>query len=250
MKRPRRKHLVALISPVLPYLTDDWGSWVFRRLHPKHSPARDGVKRYILPSISIETFFKRLDAAGVRLVVLRWFEDLPEIAQGHDIDILVSDAAVDRVHALMTWGPSGQRVDCYSETGLHGTGYLPPSADNVPAFPAPIARQILRNAQRRDGGWWVPAPREHALALAYHAIYLKGMASGLPPDAQTVPRAKGSHDYAAVLTELMAQIGITLVPPVTMASLDQLLKEEGWRPPPEHLRRLATRNPWIASELL
>ena len=250
MKRPRRKHLVALISPVLPYLTDDWRRWISRQIHPKHSRAREGIKQYISPDISVELFFKRLDAEGVRVVVLRWFENLPEIAQGHDIDILISDEAVDRVQALMSCWPKGQRVDCYSETGLHGTGYLPPSANSVPAFPAPIARQILQNAQRRDGGWWVPAPREHALALAYHAIYLKGLASGLPPDAQTMPRVKGSHDYASVLTKLMTQIGIPLVPPVTMASLDQVLAAEGWRPSPDHLRHLSAHNPWIASELL
>ncbi|WP_143092477.1 hypothetical protein [Sulfitobacter brevis] len=203
-----------------------------------------------MPAYPVKDFFDILDSEGIRAVVLRWFGDLPYIAPGHDLDILIPDDAVDRVTALMSCWPEGQRVDCYSETGLQGTGYLPPSDDNIPAFPPAIASLILETAQRCDGGWWIPDPRAHALALAYHAIYLKGLASGLPPDAQTPPHAKGSHDYAAVLTELTAKVGITLAAPVTMASLDQMLAQEGWRPPPDHLRGLAARNPWIASALL
>ncbi|MEI4197904.1 hypothetical protein [Roseovarius sp. E0-M6] len=198
----------------------------------------------------MDLFFRRLDDEGIRVVVLRWFEALPHIAPGHDLDILIADDAIDRVQALMSCWPEGQRVDCYSETGLRGTGYLPPSADNVPAFPPAIAAAILGTARRCDGGWWVPGPREHALALAYHAIYLKGYASGLPPDDRTPSSTIGSHDYSAVLTELTARIGVPLEPPVTMSSLDRMLAREGWRPPPDHLRRLAARNPWIDSELL
>lgn len=250
MRRPGRRHLVPLLSKLLPFLSADWRELVTRQIHPKHSRAREGVKQYILPDIPLELFFRRLDDEGIQVVVLRWFEDLPYVALGHDLDILISDGAIDRVQALMSGWPEGQRVDCYSETGLRGTGYLPPSADNVPAFPPAIAATILETARRQDGGWWVPAPREHALALAYHAVYLKGYASGLPPDARTPPRAVGSHDYAAVLTDLTMQIGIPLVLPVTMTSLDQMLAREGWRPPPDHLLKLAARNPWISSALM
>jgi len=250
MKRPGRRHIVSILSRFMPYLSDDWRELVSRQIHPKNSRAREGVKQYLRPDISVESFFRRLDDEGIRVVVLRWFETLPHVEPGHDLDILIADNAVDRVQAMMSCWPEGQRVDCYSETGVDGTGYLPPSAQNAPAFPSDIAATILGTARRCEGGWWVPGPREHALALAYHAIYLKGYASGLPPDNQTAPTTIGSHDYSAVLTELTARTGIPLEQPVTMWSLDRMLAREGWRPPPDHLRQLAARNPWIDSELL
>ncbi len=207
-------------------------------------------KRYLAPETSVARFFSTLSSQNVKVVVLRWFDDLPSTEPGRDLDILVPDAAIPQVEAFLNTWPRGQRVDCYSETGLSETGYLPHAAVEVPAFPPEIARQILRNALEQEGGWWIPAPRDHALALAYHAVYLKGYASGLAPDPETPPSAKGSHDYAAVLAELADQLGIALDRPVTMRGLDRMLAREGWRPQRAHLEQLAAINPWIASELL
>jgi len=250
MRRLRRRHIIRITSPLLPYMPKGWREWITHQLRTRQSRAWDGVKRYIPAEMPVEKFFKQLDNEGIRVVVLRWFEDLPYIQPGKDIDVLIPDDAVEPVQALMSCGPQGQRIDCYSETGLRGTGYVPPSAGSISAFPPEIAVTILQNAQKCEGGWWVPAPREHALALAYHAVYLKGLASGLPPDSETQPQTKGSHDYAAVVTELMARVGIVLEQPVTMSSLEWTLAQEGWRPPLEHLRQLASHNPWIESKLL
>lgn len=243
MRRPRRKHLAPFIAPLRPLIGKGGREYLATLINPSR-------KTHIPPTLKVSDFFRTADAEGLRIVVLRWFDDLPHIDPGRDLDILVPDGAVTRIQTFLSCWPQGQRVDCYSETGVGGTGCLPQSTGNVPAFPAEIAAKILETAQQRQGGWWVPAPREHVLALAYHAVYLKGYASGLRPDARTPALAEGSHDYAAVLTQLAARADIALEKPVTMASVDRMLSREGWRPPVDHLRQLAAHNPWIGSELL
>ena len=41
-------------------------------------------KRFIRPELSVSEFFAKLNAREVRYVVLRWFEDLPNVEPGHD----------------------------------------------------------------------------------------------------------------------------------------------------------------------
>lgn len=239
VKRRLRQALTRILDPILPLLGRGGRRLATRLVNPKG-------KLFIPPALGVEGFFAALDADGHRCVVLRWFADLPHVARGHDIDVLVADAAVPGVRALLSTWPRGQKIDYYSESGCAGTGYQPEVLKDVPAFPPGIATHILKNAQPRAGGWFVPAPRDHWLGLAYHATYLKGFASGLPADDATPACKRGSHDYAAILTGLAAEAGIQAPQPVTMERLDRLLATEGWRPRPAHLRALAPANRWIS----
>ncbi|MDA7429624.1 hypothetical protein PGB28_14230 [Primorskyibacter aestuariivivens] len=238
--RRTRKAIAMLLRPIRGLLGARGQRWVARQLNPRG-------QLYIPPELGVAGFFAALRDLGVRHVVLRWFERLPHVERGHDLDMLVSDADWPRLRALLSDWPLGQKVDVYSETGLDGTGYRPERLSAVPAFPRDVAAALLRSAQTRAGGWAVPAPQEHFLGLAYHAIYLKGYESGLPPDAATPVRKTGSRDYAAVLTELAQEIGLTLEQPVTMAALDRMLQGHGWTPSRPHLDALAPANAWIAT---
>lgn len=243
MRRPYPKDFAPLVTPVLPLVGNRTRHWLTRQFNPLR-------KQYIPSDLSVADFFARLDALGHKVVVLRWFENLPQTERGRDLDVLISDETITAVQDLLSEWPVGQRIDCYSETGARGTGYLPSAPIAIPAFPQEIAMEILRTARRQTGGWWVPAPREHALALAYHAVYLKGYASGLAPDLGEAALSAGSHDYATIITGLCAAAGITLDSKVTMRSIDRMLALEGWQPSEEHLVQLATVNPWIARTLL
>ena len=203
------------------------------------------LKLYIPWTLGIEGFFASLQTSGARHAVLRWFEDLPHVEPGHDLDILVADESIGQVRHLLSAWPLGQKIDIYSESGFEGTGYQPELLGDVPAFPPEVAAAFLGSATERPGGWSVPAPREHFLGLAYHAVYLKGYDSGLPSDEGTPPRKTGSRDYAAVLTQLAGQSGWELEQPVTMKSLDRMLEENGWKPDRNHLTALAKANAWI-----
>ncbi len=238
IKRRVLQALTILIGPVRPFLGNRGRRWVARIVNPRG-------KLYIPPHLGVEGFFGALRTAGARHVVLRWFEDLPHVERGHDQDILVADEAVAVVDGLVSDWPRGQKIDYYSVSGRQGTGYRPDLLVDVPAFPPQVAQSLLASAQERPGGWSVPGPREHLLGLAFHAVYLKGYASGLAPDAGTPARKKGSRDYAAVLTDLGQAADVPVSQPVTMASVDAMLDREGWRPCGNHRAALAAANPWI-----
>lgn len=237
-KRRIRKTLAILLAPVLPIMGTRLRGLATRLVNPKG-------KLYIPAALGVSGFFAALEARNARHVVLRWFEELPHIEKGHDLDILVADDAVGQVRELLSTWPLGQKIDIYSETGRNGTGYRPDVLKDVPAFPIGVANILLTTVERREGGWLVPAPRPHFLGLAYHAVYLKGHDAGLPAHEGVPPRRTGSRDYAAVLTGLAGQAGQKIVQPVTMRSLDEMLAAEGWRPGAEHLATLARANPWI-----
>lgn len=199
----------------------------------------------INPEISTEKFFKELLAREVNYVVLRWYEDLPNAREGRDIDILLDDKDLPKIVDLTTTWPVGRKCDIYTTTGLAGFDHK-----GTPLFPPTLAKQILSGAQLYKSIIRTPADRDHLLALAYHAIYIKGPKSGLASELPIKKYSDASHDYAEVLVELGRRIGLELPQPVTMESLDGFLMRHGWRPPEEMLERLADQNEWLAKRLV
>jgi hypothetical protein len=117
----------------------------------------------------------------------------------------------------------------------------------MPYYPPHLAEELLARTVVQRGHYRVPAPREHFLSLAYHALYHKGADSGLPRDMNTPPGACGEHDYADALNKLAARAGFAT--PITLEAIDLLLDSVGWRPPHDMLVRLSRRNRWIRSLL-
>jgi hypothetical protein len=195
------------------------------------------ARHYLSPVWGVGGLGRRLEERGLSHVVLRWFEDLPRLQPGEDLDLLVADADLAAVHELLAEEPGTIAVDVYSETGRPGADFR-----GVAYYPPALARLLLDRAERRPGGWCVPAPREHFLSLAHHAVYHKGERSGLAsalfPDRHPDPE----HDYEAVLAALAREVGADVA--LTLEGLDEYLHEHGWRPPPDAVRRLATANEW------
>lgn len=213
-----------------------------------------GKTRFIAPDLTIAEFFTRLNERKVSYVALRWFEQLPAVEPGHDIDLLIADDDVERIEDLLTYWPGGQPVDVYSETGLPGFQYAPsflkPKAPHeMAAFPPHLARRLLEDAVRHKGLFRVPNERDHFFSLAYHAVYLKGSRSGLRSNSSAIETSdRGSHDYAAVLAELGRKIGISLPNSPTLEDLDDVLAEHGWRPPLDVLEKISVWSPWVAQK--
>jgi hypothetical protein len=205
-----------------------------------------GACRWLPPGLTLDEFFGILRREQVTYVVLRWFEELPQVQPGHDIDILVADEHVDFVQSLLADRPRkrGQHLDVYSVSGLPGSDLA-----GMPCFPMPLARQIVTNAVWLRDRYRVPDLGPHFLALAYHAAYHKGYSSGLSagPGSDGV-RRPGSHDYAAVLTDLAGRLGESLTP--TLYGVDHYLADHDLRPSPEMLKRLALTNAWITDHFL
>jgi hypothetical protein len=212
-------------------------------------------KRFVNPELSIAAFFAELNARKIRYVVLRWFDALPKVEPGHDLDILVADDDLDRLDGLTTHWPVGQAVDVYSTSGLPGYAYSPMAvggpASEMAVFPPHLAQAVLDEAVLLRGRFRVPNLRHHFLSLAYHAVYLKGARSGLRSEVlDRAETAKPSHDYAQTLIGLAREAGIALQPPVTLEKLDDILAQHGWQPPEEVLERIAAWSPWIRARCL
>lgn len=194
------------------------------------------TRRFIPHWLGIEGFFGGLRSASVRHAVLRWFEHLPRVAPGEDLDLLVDDASLDSVRRLLDSGPGLQAVDLYSVCGAPGADYR-----KLPYYPPYLAEQLLDRADTHNNLCSVPSPLDHFLSLAYHAVYHKGFASGLAADRSSRPKVKRpEHDYTRILTDMAQRLGVDVQ--ITIADLDAWLDAEGWRPPHDMLVRLARKN--------
>jgi hypothetical protein len=218
------------------------GPWLVEFQVRKPRP-HNGVRRFIPHHQGIESVLRRLESAGVRHAVLRWFENLPELPIGEDIDLLVDDASLQQVRAILDEGPGIQPVDLYSVTGLPGADFR-----SMPYYPPYLADELLDRAVDLRGICSVPAAREHFLSLAYHALYHKGTASGIPINEKSAPgKPSAGHDYVTILRRLADRLGIRVS--ITLEGLDSYLDSQGWRPPHDMLIRLSRRNRWVKSLL-
>jgi hypothetical protein len=201
-----------------------------------------GARRYIPHALGVAGFLRRVESSGNRHAVLRWFEHLPALPAGEDIDLLVDDDGLKAVHDMLEVGPGIQPIDVYSVSGLPGADFRA-----MPYYPPYLSEEILDRAVLHRQLCRVPAPREHFLSLAYHALYHKGPDSRLPRRGKTNHARPLDHDYASSLARLAREVGIDV--PITLEDLDTYLDQEGWRPPHDTLVRLARRNPWVLSLL-
>ena len=203
---------------------------------------REATRRHLRAGLSIDDFFDELNRRGVRYAVLRWFESLPEVDPGEDIDVLVADEDLPALRSLLRShrvSPARQKFDVYSVTGQPGSDYR-----GIPYLSPALAARLLDRAVLLRGRYRVPCPEDHFDSLAYHALYHKGERSGLPESAGA-GAAPGTpeHDYAAILAGLAAGLGLSV--PITMADLDAHLAASGARPPLDTLEKLAESNEWL-----
>ena len=158
------------------------GPWLLAFRNRKPRPYT-GVRRFIPHQLGIGPFLQHVTGNGTKHAVLRWFENLPQLPPGEDIDLLVEDSRLDEVRTLLDSGPGIQPIDLYSVTGLPGSDFR-----SMPYYPPHLAEKLLTRTVSHRGLCSVPAANEHFLSLAYHALYHKGYASGIPATANAKPR--------------------------------------------------------------
>lgn len=199
------------------------------------------VKHYIPSRTPVERFFAELENRGVGYVVLRWFEDLPRVTPGRDLDILVREEDATKLVDLLVRSerrqPDGVPCDVYGTHGSFGSG----PAD-VAYYPPNLAERIINGAERHPSGARVPCREDHFHSMAFHALYHKGPASGVPVDRDSPRGTNVAHDYTAVLEQLAARLKIDV--PINMVDLDRYLGAVGWRPPLDTLGRWSDVNEW------
>ena len=212
-----------------------------QRLINRVFPCPQMVQRYIDPALSIEDFFGLLNKRGVRYAVLRWFEELPDLQKGDDIDLLVHDEDLLKIKDLFVVLPTGVSCDIYSVSALAGASYR-----GVPLYPSHLACEILETSVLYKETYRVPDLRRYFFSLAYHAIYHKPEESGLAACKDAAPAASGGQrSYTDTLVRLGESIGIKVSP--DLRSLHELLTESGWAPRLDVLRRIAGRSPSLTA---
>ncbi|WP_146010654.1 serine/threonine protein kinase [Halomonas heilongjiangensis] len=208
-------------------------------------------RRFIDHSLGVTGFLKVLKENDVNYVVLRWFEELPEVSPGEDIDILVADEDAERMTSYVGVDEKRQDIPCdiYSVSGLPGT-----SSHGMAYYPVASARQILNNAI-----WWsdlvrAPAPDEHFLSMCYHAVYHKGYMSGLPSSDHELNKkviSPRDHDYAGVIERLYENSSFRFDGfEMTLEGIDGVLEKMGWRPATDTLEKISQKNQWVRDALL
>ncbi|WP_407344415.1 hypothetical protein [Pengzhenrongella phosphoraccumulans] len=199
-------------------------------------------RQYLSEVVGVAGLIRRLEDEGLSYAALRWFDSLPDLAPGEDLDLLVADGDLARLRSILAEEPGTIPVDVYSESGLPGADF-----QGAAYYVPDLARKILAGAVHHCSGCRVPSPGDHLLSLAYHAVYHKGERSGIPSHDAPAGFRDPDHDYGEMLTRLAAAVEVNL--PETLEGLDDYLGRQGWRPPPDALRRLAGANPWIARQL-
>lgn len=208
------------------------------------SPKRYSARHYVSPAIGVQGFFERLAEEQVSYAILRWFDCLPHIEPGEDIDMLIADQDVRKFEDVLREEPGLIPCDVYSVSGLKGTSYK-----NMAYYPPKLAKQILERAILFKDCFRVPCQEDHFLSLSYHAIYHKGKKSGIPKSLQDRQPLtfEPEHDYAGILANLAESLGLSM--DITLDGLDQYLASRGWRPPLDTLMRLDSRSIWCQGQV-
>jgi hypothetical protein len=198
-----------------------------------------GPRYYIPQGKSVEEFFHGIQQTTAKYVVMRWFETLPHVDPGEDIDMLVSDQDLPLVLAQLDRHSGSIPCDIYTVGGLSGTRYK-----GYPYFPLALGEMTIKRREVRLGTYQVPNQLDYFHGLAYHAVYQKGPASGIPSGLNgIICTDRPEHDYSSILSQLRDDLGLDV--PINLVSLDAYLADQGYRPSDHILMKLSKSNQWI-----
>ncbi len=86
---------------------------------PKRRPL--GPRHYLSEIIGVSGLIDELAEAEVKYAVLRWFDNLPDLLPGEDIDMLVADEHLDTITRILAAEPGTMTVDVYGVSGRPGS---------------------------------------------------------------------------------------------------------------------------------
>ncbi|WP_377887508.1 hypothetical protein [Alkalihalobacillus sp. R86527] len=205
-----------------------------------------GVSRRIqgIPKKDVQLFIDKLDKENIEYIVLRWFETLPEIKDGEDIDILVADKDLYKIQKLLKKGKHNNnkfiKCDIYPESS---------QKRHMAYYPPILAKRLLKSRKKHESGAWIPNPEQYFFSLSYHVLFHKGFKSGLRSNYLSVQETYPEHDYENYLKVLAEQLNIGDFE-MTMESLEEILNEYDWLPPLDIYFRRSKKNNWVYKRAL
>lgn len=204
------------------------------------NPRSQGERVYAPAAWGLDGFLKRLNDNDCDYALLRWWEQGKRWPVGEDTDILTTDMASLEIRRVLNDHLGTVPIDLYSVSGGEASG-----GDAMAYYPPQLAQTILKRAEKGPHDCRIPCKEDAFYSLAYHALYHKGLTSGLPTETGLEPEKNPRHDYKTVLTERAQDLGISTDYLQSMEKLDKLLAEKGWQPPKDMLSRYSLRNPWV-----
>lgn len=151
------------------------------------------VRLYLKNGISLENFFEHVKSE--RYIVLRWFDTLPQVKKGEDIDILISPDSLTAFFKFMTFSPKlgGQKFDLYPSNYNLNMNF-----NNISYFSENLADEVLSNTILLNNRYRVPDEKYHKLTLLYHMLYHKAEKSGFTfsgSNSDVIPE----HNYKKIV---------------------------------------------------
>ncbi len=195
-------------------------------------------------------FLEGLARENVPYVVLRWYDEVPQVLAGQladDIDILVQHGSLPRIAAAMpifNFGRKADKVkfDIYSDSGRSGLSYR-----HMPYYPPVRARHLLDTRVLDPRGWYRIAPADYLPALVYHLTYHKRQSSGLrlQPGDSDASRLPAKKDYRQRLLAEAAREGVAIPALDSLVEAHHWLHERGWAMPFDLIRRWPDQDAWL-----
>jgi len=187
--------------------------------------------------VGIEGLLNYLNSENINYVVLRFYQKLPQLyRKGGDLDLLVSDEDQGRVKNFVKKKSGSIRIDIWSVSE--------PSFNGISCYLPRLAEQILMNSIAGPANSRIPNKKDSMLSLIYHALYHKGINSGIPSTTKKIESIKlPKNDYIAEIQKMAKELNIEIGS--TMEELDEYLCKEGWRPKIDTLSKIAQWNEWV-----
>jgi hypothetical protein len=159
------------------------------------------------------------ELSGINYVLLRSIERIESGSHAGDIDLLVSEADLDRLRSRLLTGPGNYPIDVYTEAGEHGHSYI-----GVPYFKPSIAKQMLATAHVRPSGIRTASAKWAFLSFCYHLLFHNRLAIG-SKDAEVLH--SGVFRKPGNLDELQRRaVAAKMETPRTIRDLEQALHAE------------------------
>lgn len=202
------------------------------------------IRHYLSPLVKIEDFFQFLREQNIKYSLLRWFDDLPEVKSNEDIDLLVDDDALEKLHSLIDVRPGTIPFDIYSKTGKPGSDF-----QSMPYYILSLAEKALNETILFKNKYKAPTQENYFYLLAYHSVFHKGEDSGLLSKKFDINiNDKPDHDYLSYLKRIASEVNL-YVQDFTLEGLHALLESKGFAPPIDTLYKLSINNQYLKSYL-
>lgn len=198
----------------------------------KFAPLGSSPRWYIRKQYSLEAFFAELNARGVRYVILRWWETLPEISPGEDVDLLIQDDDFYLIAGLVTRVDQGQKLDIYT-VGGGGAGAF----NGLAYYPKKMATDLILNRTLFRGRYYVPSDELYFYSMLYHVLFHKGLSGNLLKSVE--------HDYLSILEDIAAKAFLKFDP--DLEAMCACLESKGYFPSPDLLTKIVSFNSAVSA---